>query len=216
MKRHGCTNCPSLATIDRLPDESGRVYRLSLKIRRKFIRRSLYATAMLAFGLTAASRPARPVQVEGGTSAQHPAPVVNGPLVQDLAFISGHWQGGVAGGMFDEEWSAPSADSMMGMFRYMEDGSVKFYEFMVVEATASGPVLRLRHFDPGLTAWEEKDAALKLPVSSSTENQVVFSSADNSVRLTYRRSSPQTLTVILEHNAGGHKGRQEFDYSLIK
>jgi Domain of unknown function (DUF6265) len=182
---------------------------------RKPLRHSLCAVAALAFGLPT-PHPARAAQVEGGASVQHPAPVVNGPLVQDLAFISGHWQGGVTGGIFDEEWSPPSADSMMGMFRYMENGAVKFYEFMVIEATATGPMLRLRHFDPGLVGWEDKNAALSLPVSSFTDKQVVFSNADNSVRLTYRRSSPDTLTVILEHNAGGHKGRQEFDYSLVK
>ena len=158
----------------------------------------------------------RPGQVEGGTGPQHAAPVVNGPLVQDLAFITGHWQGGVTGGLFDEEWSPPSANSMMGMFRYTEGGVVKFYEFMVIEATAAGPVLRLRHFDPGLIAWEEKEGALSLPVSSFTEKQVVFANADGSIRLTYRRSSSDRLAVILERNAGGHKGRQEFDYSLVK
>ena len=183
---------------------------------RKPIERCLCVVVTLAFGWTLASRPVRPGQVEGGTSAQHPAPVVNGPLVQDLAFITGHWQGGVAGGMFDEQWSPPSADSMMGMFRYTESGAVKFYEFMVIEATPAGPVLRLRHFDPGLIAWEQKEGALSLPVSSFTEKQVVFSNADGSVRLTYRRTSSDMLTVILERNAGGHKGRQEFDYSLIK
>jgi len=154
--------------------------------------------------------------VEGNTGAQHAAPVVNGPLIQDLAFIAGHWQGGVTGGIFDEEWSPPASDSMMGMFRYMEGGAVKFYEFMAIEATPAGPVLRLRHFDPGLIAWEQKDAPLSLSVSSFTEKQVVFSSPDSSIRLTYRRSSPDTLTVILERTAGGHSGKQEFDYSLMK
>jgi hypothetical protein len=181
---------------------------------RRLIQRLTLVLAPLFFALRPSQ--AQPPQVEGGTAVQHAAPVVNGPLVSDLAFISGHWRGGVTGGLFDEEWSPPSADNMMGMFRYMEGGTVKFYEFMVIEATSAGPVLRLRHFDPGLVGWEEKDAALSLPVSGFTEKQVVFASADNSTRLTYRRSSPDMLTVILERNAGGHKGRQEFEYSLMK
>ena len=182
----------------------------------KLIRHKYSAVIALAFGLSLSPRPVRPVQVEGGTGPQHAAPVINGPLIQDLAFISGSWRGGVAGGMFDEEWSLPSSDSMMGTFRYMENGAVKFYEFMVIEATPAGPVLRLRHFDPGLVAWEEKEGALSLPVSSFSEKQVVFSSPDSSVRLTYQRSSTDALTVILERNAGGHKGKQVFDYTLVK
>jgi len=142
--------------------------------------------------------------------------VVNGPLVQDLGFIAGSWRGGVAGGMFDEQWSQPSADSMIGMFRYMEGGKVKFYEFMAIEATDAGPVLRLRHFDPGLAAWEDKTAPLTLSVAGFTDNQVIFESSDKSTRLTYRRSSADALTVLLERAAGGHSGKQEFNFTLIK
>jgi Domain of unknown function (DUF6265) len=155
-------------------------------------------------------------QVEGGgTSQRAPAPVVSGPLVQDFAFLAGRWRGGISGGLFDEEWSEPSADCMMGMFRYMEDGKLKFYEFMVIEASPSGPILHLRHFDPGLTGWEEKDAPLSFTVDSSTESQVVFVNADKSTTLTYRRSSPVALTEVLEREAGGHKGKQQFAFGLI-
>ena len=183
---------------------------------RRVLRRWLWALALFVLGLALESRPMRPCQVEGGTSPQHAAPVINGPLIDDLAFIAGHWQGGVAGGLFDEEWSPPAADSMMGMFRYTESGVVKFYEFMTIEATPAGPALHLRHFDPGLSAWEGKEGELSLPVSTFTEKQVIFANADGSIRLTYRRGSADTLTVILERNAGGHKGRQEFNYSLVK
>ena len=155
-------------------------------------------------------------QVEGGSRRQAPAPVVNGPLVQDLAFLVGRWRGGVAGGLLDEEWSAPSADNMMGMFRYMENGKVQFYEFMSIEAAETGPVLRLRHFDPGLAAWEDKEGALSFPVASYAENQVVFATPDKSTKLTYRRSQPESLVVILERSAGGHAGKQEFDFTLVK
>jgi len=155
-------------------------------------------------------------QVDGGGRQQPPAPVVNGPLVQDLAFLVGRWRGGVTGGLFDEEWSAPSAETMMGMFRYMENGKVQFYEFMTIEATPAGPVLRLRHFDLGLAAWEEKDAALSYPVVSFTPNEVVFATPDKSTKLTYRRAQPNSLVAILERTGAGHAGKQEFDFALIK
>ncbi len=154
-------------------------------------------------------------QVEGSSPAQRPpAPVVTGPLVQDFAFLTGRWRGGITGGLFDEEWSQPSSDSMMGMFRYMENGKVQFYEFMVIETSPGGPELHVRHFDPGLTGWEEKGAPLTYTVDSATENQVVFVNADKSSTITYRRSSPVTLTEVLEREAGGHKGKKEFAFSL--
>jgi hypothetical protein len=93
---------------------------------------------------------------------------------------------------------------------------VELYGFMVTATTAAGPVRRLRHLDPGPVAWEDKDGALSLPVSSFSEKQVVFSSPDSSVRLTYQRRSADALAVTLGRNAGGHKGKQVFDYSLVK
>jgi hypothetical protein len=179
--------------------------------------RGLFWTACATTVLLVAPALPAPAQVEGPAPAQHaPAPVVNGPLVQDFAFLTGRWRGGIQGGLFDEEWSQPSADSMMGMFRYMENGKVHFYEFMVIEATPSGPLLHLRHFDPGLTGWEDKGAPLTYTVESYTENQVVFVNGDKSTTLMYRRSSPTALTETLEREAGGHKGKQEFTYGLIQ
>jgi hypothetical protein len=185
-----------------------------LNSRRRILPRLLPAALVLACLALAAAAPAR-AQVDGAGTAQHPAaPVVNGPLVQDFSFLTGRWRGGISGGLFDEEWSQPSSDSMMGMFRYMENGKVKFYEFMVIEASPSGPVLHVRHFDPGLTGWEEKDAPLAFTVESFTESQVVFVNPDKSSTVTYRRSSPTALAEVLERSAGGHKGKQEFAFGL--
>jgi Domain of unknown function (DUF6265) len=104
----------------------------------------------------------------------------------------------------------------MGMFRYMENGKVQFYEFMTIESATAGPVLRLRHFGPGLEAWEDKDGTLSFPVASFAGNQVVFATPDKSTKLTYRRTRSESLVVILERSAAGHAGKQEFDFTLIK
>ena len=177
--------------------------------RAAFLRRAaVLIVGLMSTGISGQAQSKAPVE-------QRPAPVINGPLVQELAFLAGRWRGGVTGGLFDEEWSHPAADSMMGMFRYMENGKVKFYEFMVIEATASGPVLRVRHFDPGLEAWEEKAAALSYPLQSFAGNQVVFASPDKSTRITYRRTGPGALTMVLERTAGGHTGKQEFNFESL-
>lgn len=202
-------------------DAAGRFWRggiirrmTSRAARSRFTIRLTPIAAAIAILLSA---PGARAQVEGAATAQRqPAPVITGPLVQDFAFLTGRWRGGISGGLFDEEWGQPGADSMMGMFRYMENGKVQFYEFMVIEAAPSGPVLHLRHFDPGLTGWEEKNAPLTFTVDSSSESQVVFVNADKSVTLTYRRSSPSALSETLEREAGGHKGKQQFSFGLIQ
>jgi hypothetical protein len=184
--------------------------------RRSPLRKGRDLQRTILIGLVLGSLLSARGQVEGGVRQQAAAPVVNGPLVQELGFLEGRWRGGVAGGLFDQEWSSPTADSMMGMFRYAENGKVQFYEFMTIEASAAGPVLRVRHFDQGLIAWEDKDGALSYPVSSFAGNQVVFATHDQSTRLTFRRSESNSLVFILERTAGGHAGKQEFDFTLIK
>ena len=84
--------------------------------------------------------------------------------LEDLAFISGHSRGEVDGGIADEEWSRPIGDTMMGMYCYVKDGRVKMYEMMAIEQTANGPVLRLKHYNAGLQAWEEKTKVWDFPL----------------------------------------------------
>src|SRR5512134_3551134 len=96
----------------------------------------------------------------------------------DLAFITGHWSGELDGGTTDEHWSAPSGDNMMGVFRYVKNGKAVFYEMLLVEMTATGPVLRLKHFNPGLIGWEEKDQAYSYPLVELEKNKAVFERPD--------------------------------------
>jgi uncharacterized protein DUF6265 len=142
---------------------------------------------------------------------QPASPLVTGPLVQDLAFMSGSWQRGVAGGIFDEEWSSPRADKMMGMFRYMENDKVTFHEFMVIEAGATG-----RHFDPDLAAWEERSKLLSFSVGSFTNNQVIY----REHRHDHSSDLPAKLLQVphrgSREGSQGHHGTQEFHYTRVK
>lgn len=46
----------------------------------------------------------------------------------ELAFIAGTWQGELGKGTTEEQWNPPSGDSMMGMFRYVQNGKAAFYQ----------------------------------------------------------------------------------------
>src|SRR5271157_5340006 len=83
-------------------------------------------------------------------------PIPPGPF----GWLAGDWWGEFQEGCADERWAAPVADTLMGMFRYTKANKVEFYEFQAIEPGPSGPTLLLRHFKPGLLAWEEKDKPL--------------------------------------------------------
>src|ERR1700693_1960623 len=74
----------------------------------------------------------------------------------DLTFITGLWRVDWDGGLGEEHWSTPSGDSMMGTFRFVKDGKSRFYEFMLIEQTADGLVLRIKNFNAGLMGGEDK------------------------------------------------------------
>jgi hypothetical protein len=46
----------------------------------------------------------------------------------------------------------------MGMFRQTSaEGGLRFYEFYSIQENAGSLVLKVKHFNPDLTGWEEKN-----------------------------------------------------------
>jgi hypothetical protein len=116
----------------------------------------------------------------------------------DFNFIAGHNRGELDGGIIDEHWSEPAGDSMMGVYRYMKDGKVVMYEVLVIEQTPKGPVLRLKHFNPGLVGWEEKAEVLSFPLARYAPGEAVFERPDKTLRITYRSAGNSVLESTLE------------------
>jgi hypothetical protein len=135
------------------------------------------------------------------------------PVLQPLGFLSGRWVSESRTEMQEESWSPVKGDSMVGSFRIVQKGRPVFYEFWVVEVDDNRPVLKLKHFDNGLLGWEEKNAATKLPVTSTAENDAVFAQADGGVSLHYHLVGKK-LTCTVHHVRNG-KGSDE-TFTLLR
>jgi hypothetical protein len=123
----------------------------------------------------------------------------------DVAFLAGHWTDETPQGLSEEIWTAPQGDGMLGMWRYVASGRAQIFELLSIRQEENGPVLRLRHFDPGLVAREEKDAPVRIPLVKATPDEAVFegrSTAAGPLRLTYRKQGPDALAVTLEKDGG--------------
>jgi hypothetical protein len=57
---------------------------------------------------------------------------------------------------FEEVWNPPSAGSMVGLFKLIGDEGVEFYELMLLTVDDGTLSLKVKHFNPDFTAWEEK------------------------------------------------------------
>jgi hypothetical protein len=145
-------------------------------------------------------------------SSQAQAPVKK---IKDLAFMAGKWVTSSAWGDMEENWSEPVGNSMMCAYRCMKDGKVIFYEFIVIEQTDSGPVMKLRHFSPGNIGWEEKDKPYEYPLMFLEPDRARFERPDKKTALTFHRTAKDKLLVVLERQEESGKWVQdEFDYKL--
>ena len=136
--------------------------------------------------------------------------------LENLGFITGRWTGELDGGVIDEHWSAPSGDNMMCVFRFVKGGKAIFYEILLIEITATGPVLRLKHFNPGLTGWEEKNEVHSYPLVELAKDKAVFEKPDKTTRMRFQRTSADSLLVVLEQTKDGKTTSQDFKYRLAK
>jgi hypothetical protein len=77
----------------------------------------------------------------------------------ELSWLTGDWLGHNGQDSVEEHWSPLRGDTLMGMFRWVTDGRVRFYELMVIEQEGVLVFLRIKHFHPKLVGWEEKERA---------------------------------------------------------
>ena len=80
---------------------------------------------------------------------------------------------------------------MTGTMTAVKQGAVWFHEFMVIQAEDDGWVLRLKHFEPGLVSWEEKQEVVIFPLQSTTDGVAEFDG------LRFERPAPDTLRVVV-------------------
>jgi hypothetical protein len=146
------------------------------------------------------------------SAAYSQAPARN---MKDLSFMAGKWITESEWGEMEENWSEPMGNCMMCSYRCVKNGKVVFYEFIIIEQTDSGPVMKLRHFSPGNIGWEEKDKPYEYPLMFLEPDRARFERPDKKTALTFERISKEKMTVVLDRQEKDGKWAQDkFDYTL--
>lgn len=96
------------------------------------------------------------VLIASPAAAQAPEPSPQATIA-DAAWLTGRWVGEGLGGVVEESWAAPYGKQMVGHFLLARDGQPAFYEIMLIDEHEGGLRLRVKHFNPDFTAWEERD-----------------------------------------------------------
>lgn len=76
--------------------------------------------------------------------------------LEDASWLVGSWTGTGFGQRFEQVWNAPTADSMVGLFKLYGDDGVAFYEILLLVVEDGTLSLKVKHFNPDFTAWEDK------------------------------------------------------------
>jgi hypothetical protein len=128
--------------------------------------------------------------------------------IADMAWLAGRWTGKALGGDSEEIWSDPSAGSMMGMYRFVRDGKTVFYELLTIVEENGSLMLRLKHFNPNLTGWEEKLKTIDFPLVAKQDGAVHFEG------MSFHPKGTSELVVYLAiHQKDGTMREEAFQYA---
>ncbi len=95
-------------------------------------------------------------------------------ILEDASWLVGSWSGTAFGKRFEEVWNPPSAGSMVGMFKLFGDDGVSMYELMVMTVEDGTLSLKIRHFNPDFSAWEDKDEDVTLRLVKKEDDALHF------------------------------------------
>lgn len=111
--------------------------------------------------------------------------------VADLAWLAGSWTGEGLGGTLDEAWSQPDGGAMVGYFRLVKDGKPVFYEILTLLEVDGSVEMRLKHVNPDMTGWEEKNGFVTFKLVKHDSTGAWFSG------LTFRRVNADQIDAYL-------------------
>jgi len=130
--------------------------------------------------------------------------------LEQVSWIQGRWQGpGIEGHAAVENWLPPTGNTMVGTFIQTDSaGDIMFTEHMYLMEEAGSLVLRLKHFNPDLTGWEEKDDTTSFPLRAITPCRADFRA------LTMRCDRADGLVVAVRiRNEDGSAGELVFRFT---
>ncbi len=95
--------------------------------------------------------------------------------LDEVHWLVGNWVGDAFGSKFEEVWNAPSAGSMVGLFKLYDTKGVKFYEILTLVEAGGSLEMRVKHFSEEFVAWEEKSDFISFPLVAIEKDAIHFS-----------------------------------------
>ncbi len=94
--------------------------------------------------------------------------------IADFSWMTGRWEGKGFGGVVEETWNPPLGGTMVGTFRHIKDNSPGFYEFLSLVPHENTIVYKVKHFNPDLVGWEDKEKTVDFPLVKVCRDTAYF------------------------------------------
>lgn len=132
--------------------------------------------------------------------------------VDDFRWLAGRWEGEGLGGTVEEVWSLPHGGAMVGYFRLAKGGKPAFYEIMTLLEAEGSVEMRLKHVNPDMTGWEEKNAYVTFRLVKHDATGAYFNG------LTFRRVNDDQIDgyLALRNRTDGTVREEQFVYRRVK
>lgn len=126
--------------------------------------------------------------------------------LKDIAWLSGEWQIVTPSQCVEEQWTAPSANMLIGMSRTVAAGKTTSFEFMRIEARADGIYY---------VAQPGGRPPVDFKLASESASELVFVNPGHADRLKtviYRRETDGRLTARIEGENAGKAFAEDYPY----
>lgn len=126
--------------------------------------------------------------------------------LHDIAWLTGDWQMTAADRCIEEQWTAPSANMLVGMSRTVARGRTTSFEFMRIEARDAGIYF---------VAQPGGRAPVEFKLASESSADLVFVNpghADHLKKVIYRRERDGRLTARIEGENNGSAFSEDYPY----
>ena len=122
--------------------------------------------------------------------------------IDRLAWLTGSWQGSVNGGLLEETWLPPKANTISALVRFTKDGKTEFIEIIKIEKVENSFELRLQLYDSPMRPRSEKPHVFKL--STIEKNKIIFQgiSKGSHRKLSYERVAQDHFIIYFQTNEG--------------
>ncbi|MCA0903524.1 DUF6265 family protein [Qipengyuania aquimaris] len=164
---------------------------------------------MIAAALTLASSPVAAQEVRD-TPEDHPPPPAS---LEQMGWLVGQWSGtGIGGAPAHESWLLPTGNTMVGTFIQMKDETeIMFTEHIYLMEEEGSLVMRLKHFNADLTAWEDKEGMVTFKLIALEDCAAYFRA------LTLRCDGDNGLVAAVRmKSAGGEISELVFRFERVE